>query len=171
MLVFGNIRVLTWKQTPEDRVALVRAIVEDSGKFFFGNQTVDATYVTHELTDRKGSDSAPHPIQSKKGEGRTAAGCFTQPWATALVVGALEEGIEQGWIKEEEVTYKAIENFLSVYGRAFYKTPRSAGSEKVKIRLERKGEIIPEVVKSQDGTIEVVPYGRGKKVWSTTWIE
>jgi len=37
-------------KTPGDRVALVRAVVENSGKFFFG------------------SDSAPHHIQSKKGQ-------------------------------------------------------------------------------------------------------
>jgi dihydroorotase len=129
------------------------------------------TYIACELTDREGSDSAPHPIQSKKGAGRTAAGCFTQPWGTALVIGALEEGIDQGWIKEEEVTHKSIENFLSGYGRAFYKIHQSTESDRLKIRLERKGEIIPKVIKTQDGTIEVVPFRRGKEVWSTSWIE
>jgi len=149
----------------------VRAVIDGSGKFFFGKLTSDVTCIANELTDREGSDSAPHPIQSKKGSGPAAAGCFTQPWCTALVVGALEEGIDQGWIKEEEVTHESIENFLSGYGRAFYKTPRSTESGGPRIRLERKGEVIPEVVKSQDGTIEVVPFGRGKEVWSTSWIE
>lgn len=117
----------------------------------------------------EGSDSAPHSIQSKKGAGGTVAGCFTQPWCTALVIDALEEGIDQGWIREEEVTRESIENFLSGYGRAFYKIHRSTEADGPKIRLERKGEIIPETVSSQDGSIEVVPFRRGKETWSLTW--
>lgn len=121
------------------------------------------------LTDTKGSDSAPHPVQSKKGAGGTAAGCFTQPWCTSLVIGALEEAIDHGWIREEEVTCESIEGFLSGYGRAFYKIPHSTESDKPVIRLDRRGETIPEVVRSKDGTIEVVPFGRGKEVLSLSW--
>ncbi|MCJ1255347.1 hypothetical protein MMC24_003163 [Lignoscripta atroalba] len=140
-------------KTAADRVALVRAVVEGSGKFFFG------------------SDSAPHPVQSKKGAGGTAAGCFTQPWCTALVIGALEEGIDQGWIREEEVTRESLEGFLSGYGEAFYKIPQSMKSDGPRIRLERRGETISEAIKTQDGTIEVVPFRRGKEIWSVSWIE
>ena len=43
-------------KTAVDRVALVRAVAEGSGQFFFG------------------SDSAPHPIQANKGNGYTTAG-------------------------------------------------------------------------------------------------
>lgn len=121
------------------------------------------------LIHREGSDSAPHPVQSKRGRDGTVAGCFTQPWATALVIDALGEGIDQGWIREEDVTLESIENFLSGYGRAFYKIPRSTESDGPKIRLERKGEIIPEAVRSQDGSIEVVPFRRGQETWSLTW--
>ncbi len=46
-------------KTLEDRIALLRAAVDGSGKFFFG------------------SDSAPHPVQLKEGT-NAAAGCFTQ---------------------------------------------------------------------------------------------
>lgn len=38
------------------------------------------------------------------------------------------------------------------------------------IRLERKGEKIPLVVTSKDGSIEVVPFGRGKEVMSLSWV-
>lgn len=49
-------------KTPDDRLALIRAAVDGSSKFFFG------------------SDSAPHPIQAKTEEECAAAGCFTQPY-------------------------------------------------------------------------------------------
>lgn len=141
-------------KTPADRIALVRAVVEGSGKFFFG------------------SDSAPHPVQSKKGGAgsNTAAGCFTQPWASALVIGALEEGIKQGWVSEEEVSQEAIEGFLSEHGRAFYKVARPAG-QGLGIRLEKKGDVIPETVRSKDGDIEIVPFGRGKTVATLSWTQ
>jgi dihydroorotase len=127
------------------------------------------TCIVYGLTERKGSDSAPHPVQSKKGAGSIAAGCFTQPWCTALVIGALEEGINQGWIREEEVTRESIEGFLSGYGRAFYKIHKSMESDGPRIRLERRGETIPEAVISQDGSIEVVPFRRGKEILSLSW--
>ncbi|KAL1981043.1 hypothetical protein VTN96DRAFT_3152 [Rasamsonia emersonii] len=137
-------------KTPEDRVALIKAVVEGSGKFFFG------------------SDSAPHPIQAKKGPGSTAAGCFTQPYCASIVIGAIEEALAQGWIRDDEVTIDAIEGFLSKFGRAFYKLP--AASSTSKIRLEKKGEKIPDVVRSEDGSVEVVPWGRGKEIRSVSWI-
>lgn len=46
----------------------------------------------------------------------------------------------------------------------FYKIHRTAESGRLKFRLERKGKIILEVIKTQDGTIEVVPFRRGKGV-------
>lgn len=49
-------------KTPDDRLALIKAAVDGSSKFFFG------------------SDSAPHPIQSKTEKECAAAGCFTQPY-------------------------------------------------------------------------------------------
>ncbi|EEA21047.1 dihydroorotase [Talaromyces marneffei ATCC 18224] len=137
-------------KTPEDRLALVKAVVDGSGKFFFG------------------SDSAPHPIQSKKGAGATAAGCFTQPYVSQIVIKALEVATEQGWINENELTLEAIEGFLSGFGRKFYKLP-AANSTK-KIRLEKKGEKIPDIVRSADGAVEIVPWGRGREVRSLTWV-
>ena len=49
-------------KSPDDRLALIRAAVDSSSKFFFG------------------SDSAPRPIQSKTAKECAAAGCFTQPY-------------------------------------------------------------------------------------------
>jgi dihydroorotase len=119
----------------------------------------------------KGSDSAPHPFQSKKGAETAAAGCFTQPWVTGLVLDALQEGVRHGWIKREEVTQDALENFLANHGRTFYQVSRPNSTEgTVKIRLERKGEVIPETVTSMDRALSVVPFRNGEKTWSLTWV-
>lgn len=85
------------------------------------------------------------------------------------MIGALEEAINQGWVREEEVSREAIEGFLSGHGRAFYKIQRPVESKGPRIRLERKQATIPEVVRSKDGTIEVVPFGRGKEILSLSW--
>ena len=65
---------------PSDREALLLAALSGSPKFFFG------------------SDSAPHDVYSKKGgTGKTAAGVFTQPYCTQLVMGAFEQAVERGF--------------------------------------------------------------------------
>ncbi len=131
---------------------------------------------------RKGSDSAPHPIENKKtnkeGErGDCAAGVFSMGWTTAFVLDALEIGTRYGWITKEQTTREVIEGFLSRYGREFYRIPtlssRSVDSEtpKTRIRLERQGQTIPRSITSSDGKIEVVPFRRGEKTWSLCWID
>ncbi|KAK1761992.1 amidohydrolase 2 [Phialemonium atrogriseum] len=136
---------------PTDRDALVRAVVSGDTKFFFG------------------SDSAPHPIQTKTSaaQGKAPAGVFTQPFATQLVLLALEEAIERGAIVEADVTQEKLEGFLSRSGRRFYKLPEV--SEKGKIVLERKGEKIPASVLSQDGKAEVGNSRVGAEVFSLRW--
>ncbi|KAL8834081.1 MAG: hypothetical protein Q9170_003937 [Blastenia crenularia] len=131
-------------KTPEDRIALLRAAVDGSSKFFFG------------------SDSAPHSIQSKEQAGG-AAGCFTQGWCTALVIGALEHAIGQRWISKEDVTQEALGGFLSNNGRDFYKIPDS--SPRRRIRLTRQGEKIPKSITSSDGKIVLVPFRSGQEIF------
>lgn len=136
---------------PTDRVALLQAIADRSGKFFFG------------------SDSAPHPIEAKRGAKKAAAGCFTQGWATQLVVGAVEEAIENGWLPDD-ISAETLDEFLSGRGRRFYKIPETAKAGKgQKIVLEKKGEKTPEVLRSKDGSIEVVPFRRGEEILSLSW--
>ncbi len=111
-------------KTPRDRDELLKAIVYGEGRFFFG------------------SDSAPHDISNKVGMGmnmtsdvekkgglglgmnvtkkKAAAGVFTQPFVTQIVLSALEEGIERGVIREEDVTREMVEGFLGGWGREFY---------------------------------------------------
>ncbi|KAI1505918.1 hypothetical protein F5X99DRAFT_175173 [Biscogniauxia marginata] len=135
---------------PTDRDALIKAVFSDDPKFFFG------------------SDSAPHPIQSKTSavQGKAPAGVFTQPFATQLVLLAMEEAAQRGVLTEVDVTQEKLEGFLSRYGRRFYKLPEAAGS---KIVLERKGEKIPASVRSGDGNAEVGVSRAGTEVFSLTW--
>jgi dihydroorotase len=137
-------------KTPEDRDALLRAAVSGNPKFFLG------------------TDSAPHPAVAKRGgkdgRGKAAAGVFTQPYATQTVLSALEEGIEQGVIREDDVTKEKLQNFLSGFGRDFYGVPDEKGE---KIVLKRGEEKVQDIL--GEGSLEVVPFRRGEKTWSVTW--
>ncbi|KAI5308812.1 hypothetical protein KEM55_004795 [Ascosphaera atra] len=139
-------------KTPRDRLALLKAVVQGgkTGKFFFG------------------SDSAPHPVQSKTGIKKAAAGCFTQGWCAQLVVGAVEEAVAQGWLTADEATPEAIDAFLSQRGRNFYKLGDHP-SATAKIVLDKgNAQVVPELVKGQEG-VEVVPFRRGQSVWGLKW--
>ncbi|EQL01715.1 amidohydrolase 2 [Ophiocordyceps sinensis CO18] len=139
---------------PTDRDALVRAVTGGDSKFFFG------------------SDSAPHPLQSKTSAapGKAPAGVFTQPFVTQLVLLALEEAIERGVITEADVTQEKLEGFLSRFARRFYQLPEPDLSGK-RIVLERKGERIPKSVRSDDGAIEVGVSRAEAEVFSLRWEE
>ena len=117
-----------------------------------------------------GSDSAPHPIIAKRGgvdgKSKTAAGVFTQPFGTQYVILALEEAIERGVVKEEEVTQERLEQFLGGFGRRFYKLNDGATG---RIVLERRGERIPDSIRSEDGSIEVALSRGGDRVFSLRW--
>ncbi|KAG9504170.1 hypothetical protein J7337_004136 [Fusarium musae] len=135
---------------PTDRDALIKALVSGNSKFFFG------------------SDSAPHPLQSKTSaeQGKAPAGVFTQPYVVQLVLLGLEEAIDRGVISEADVTQEILENFLSRNGRCFYKLPETSGK---KIILERKGDKIPTSIKSADSKTEVGISRHGAEVFSLTW--
>lgn len=115
-----------------------------------------------------GSDSAPHPLQSKTSasKGKAPAGVYTQPYVTQLVLVALEEAIERGVIMEADVTQDKLEGFLSRFGRTFYRLPESPEN---RIILERKEEKIPVSVVSEKGDIEVGISKAGTEVFSLTW--
>jgi len=94
-------------------------------------------------------------------------------WCTALVIGAFERAMRLGWIAKD-IPREAIEGFLSHYGRTFYKlvSPQQAATATHGgIRLERKGERIPQSITSSDGSIEVVPFRRGEEVMGLTWLD
>lgn len=132
---------------PHDREALIKAVIGGNGKFFLG------------------SDSAPHDLSSKKGgRGKTAAGVFTQPYVTQLVLGALELAIERRVISEDEVTEDRLRNFLGGYGRKFYGIT-DEGKEKIVLR--KGSELVQESFKGNG--VEVIPFRRGKNTWTVEW--
>jgi dihydroorotase len=99
-----------------------------------------------------------------------AAGVFTQPFATQLVLLALEDAVERGVIGDDDVTQEKLELFLSRAGRRFYKLPEP-DTGVAKIVLERKGETIPASIKSsaEDG-VEVGLSKAGAAVFSLRWV-
>jgi len=86
-----------------DRDALRKAAFSGDKKFFFG------------------SDSAPH-LRIKKESGSAGGGIYSAPVAIPLVAKLFDE---YGKLDK-------LENFISVYGPAFYKIPHS--SEKITIK-------------------------------------
>jgi dihydroorotase len=120
-----------------------------------------------------GSDSAPHPLRSKietQSGQAVPAGVFTQPFATQLVILALEEAIERGVLEEDEVSQDRLEQFLSLSGRQFYKLPNPVAEERPRIVLERKGETIPLSIKSADDTLEIGLSKSMAPVFSLSWL-
>lgn len=81
--------------------------------------------------------------------------------------------MRQGWISREEVTQEVLEGFLSKYGRDFYKIADldHHASSGPRIRLTRRGELIPQSVKSLNEEIEIVPFQSGQEIMSLSWIE
>lgn len=114
-----------------------------------------------------GTDSAPHPLASKNvgSAHNPPAGVFTQPYATQLVLLALEDATEKGILSESDVTQEKLEGFLSGFGRKFYKLPENTSGSK--IVLERKGEKIATSIKRDD--LEVGNSRAGTPVFSLRW--
>ncbi|GKZ26118.1 hypothetical protein AbraCBS73388_002068 [Aspergillus brasiliensis] len=133
-------------KTPADRDALLRAAASGNPKFFFG------------------SDSAPHPAVSKRGGDKIAAGVFTQPHTTQLVIDAFEQACQNGVLKEEDITPEIVEGFMSKFGRNFY----GIGEEQKEfIIIDKKDEKIPNILKSDK--VDVVPFRRDQQTWSVSW--
>lgn len=136
-------------KTVADRTALLRAAASGNPKFFFG------------------SDSAPHPAVSKRRGDMVAAGVFTQPYTTQLVVEALERGVETGVLREEDITLEKLEGFLSGYGRDFYGLGKES---KERIQLTKGDDRIMDILESEDGSVQVLPFRRGETTRSLKWV-
>lgn len=135
-------------KTPADRDALLRTAVSGNPKFFFG------------------SDSAPHPAIAKRGGEKISAGVFTQPYVTQVVLDALEQAVERGVIKQEEVTQGKLEGFLSNFGREFYGLEKES---KEFITLRKGSDKIVDILKGNGGDVDVVPFRRAQTTWSLAW--
>lgn len=133
---------------PADRVALLQAAVSGNPKFFFG------------------SDSAPHPVTAKRGGDKIAAGVFTQPYTTQLVVDALETAVEEGILKEADLTLEKLEGFLGLCGRRFYRVGKTRG----RIELRMGHESVLDVLQNDSENVQIVPFRRGQKIRSLVWV-
>ncbi|KAF7519713.1 hypothetical protein G7054_g13000 [Neopestalotiopsis clavispora] len=131
-------------KTPADRRGLLEAAVNSNGRFFLG------------------TDSAPHDVAAKK-NGKAAAGVFTQPYAVQYVMSALEEAVERGDIKDEQVTDEFLAGFLGEWGRKFYGIEQSSK----KIVVKKGEEVITSSIKGSG--VEVVPFRSGEATWSVEW--
>ena len=137
---------------PSDRLALIKTAASGDQNFFLG------------------TDSAPHLLSAKRGgdhgTGKCAAGVFTQPYATQLVLEAFECSIGKGILNKEDVSEEVVRGFLGHFGRAFYRENKSekqirisAGEEKVMAALE--------VPANGD---KIVPFRQQESVYSIEWI-
>jgi dihydroorotase len=137
-------------KTDGDRDSLLRTVVSGNPKFFLG------------------TDSAPHPKTAKtvqNADKSAAAGVFTQPYATQTILDAFEFGVEKGILQDSEITVEKVENFLSKFGRAFYKVPDTTGE---KITLKRESEPQKRSILTK-GELEVVSFQPEKAYWSLSW--
>lgn len=165
-------------KSPEDRAALLQALVTSGGKFFLGTDSArkylfffflffletrfpQSLWMFYELTRRT---RKAHDIGAKKGKGSAAAGVFTQQFACQYILMALEEGIERGDIRDEQVTEEVLRGFLGEWGRDFYKVEQSTK----KIVLRKSDQVIPESLKAAG--VEVVHHKAGAKTWSLEWL-
>jgi dihydroorotase len=135
-------------KTPEDRDALLQAVVRSEGRFFLG------------------TDSAPHGQGKKRGEDKISAGVFTQPYAVGYVLDALETGVKRGVIKEEEITQDQLEGFFGAWGRKFYQVSDAKGE---KVVFKKGAEKIVGLLEKESIGVSVVPFRKGETTWSAEW--
>jgi dihydroorotase len=127
-----------------DRDELLKAVVSGNPKFFLG------------------TDSAPHSVAMKQ---KGAAGVFTQPNATQLVLDALEGGIERGVLQEKDITKETLEGYLGGFGRAFYHMPETRES-----MILAKGQAkVKSLIEGPDEASKVLPFRAGKITYSLEW--
>lgn len=100
-------------KTENDKWAVIEAMTSGNPKFFFG------------------SDSAPHPVNKKKGD-NPPAGIFSAPVALPLLCE----------IFENEKELDKLENFVSKFGAEFYGLPPNTG----KIKIEREEWRVPDEI-------------------------
>ncbi|KAI0650697.1 hypothetical protein C8Q79DRAFT_1036444 [Trametes meyenii] len=122
---------------PDDRAALRAVVKEGHPRFFLG------------------SDSAPHPAETKATAAPTqpcAAGVYTSPILLPLVAHLLEsfDALDK------------LEGFVSAHGRAFYGRPVSESDERVVLR--RAPRRVVGIEGYGAGPTHVVPFWAGKEI-------
>ena len=127
-----------------DRDELLKTVVSGNPKFFLG------------------TDSAPHSVEMKQ---KGAAGVFTQPNATQLVLDALNEGIERGVIEDTSIKKEILVQHLGGFGRAFYRVPETQES----ITLVKNQAKVRGLIGGPNETSKVVPFRASRTTYSLEW--
>lgn len=124
---------------PEDKAALIEAATSGNPKFFFG------------------SDSAPHPIESKVRESGAAAGVFTQSHAIAYVAQVFDQAGHLDRLK----------GFVSDFGKQFYGITDDMLAPGT-VTLVRSPNVVPK--RCESGALSVVPFLADKTLdWKVAW--
>jgi dihydroorotase len=145
---------------PSDRLALLNAATSGNPKFFLG------------------TDSAPHLLGAKKGglgahdAGKCAAGVFTQPYATQLVLEAFEDAVTKGVLEKSRLSQSVLEGFLGIFGRGFYHV--QASGQKIRIRFKEE-KVISKLMVGDAGADSitgdvVIPFRRNSPIYSLEWL-
>lgn len=127
---------------PSDRRALVEAATSGEPWFFFG------------------SDSAPHPIESKSKHVGVCAGVFTQSHALSYVAEAFDVA---GKLEN-------MEKFVSKNGQNFYNVDmKQVGDrEHQSVWMVKRPHDVPQVIGR--GAVNVVPFKAGESLqWTAEW--
>lgn len=143
---------------PADRLALLKAATSGNSKYFLG------------------TDSAPHLLGAKRGGmdmhqvGKCAAGVFTQPYATQLVLEAFEAAVAKGVVKQEELNQTTLEGFLGEFGRTFYRIEPSGRRIKISAKEE---QVVPSVqvggsTTNSNGQV-IIPFRQNSPIYSLEW--
>lgn len=119
---------------PEDMRALVGAATGGESFFFFG------------------SDSAPHPMESKAKPSGVCAGVYTQSHAIAYLAEVFES---VGKLDN-------LEKFVSKHGLEFYEVPEKALVNKDRVYLVERENYVPQII-GKDG-VKVIPFKAGEKL-------
>ena len=138
-----------------DKLALLKAAVSGDPKFFLG------------------TDSAPHPLYAKRGGagdvlGKCAVGIFTQPYATQLVLEALELAVEKEYLDRSEVDEEALRMFLTENGRRSYKQLEAMSKERTRIAAGR--ELVLKQLQFGPDQDVIIPFKRGEPIYSVEWM-
>lgn len=126
---------------PQDRSALVEAATSGEPWFFFG------------------SDSAPHPIETKARHEGCCAGVYTQLHAIGYVAEVFDK---QGKLDN-------LKSFVSTNPLAFYEITEDQVKSKDTVLLVKNANEVPKVL-GNSGEINVVPFKAGQSLnWSVEW--
>lgn len=88
--------------------------------------------------------------------GKCAAGIFTQPYATQLMLEALELSAEKKYLDRSGVNEEVLRMFLTESGRRFYQT----GDE------QREGWNMLKQLQYGPGQDVIVPFKQGEAIYS-----